>query len=298
MKVTLIQCDLIWEDRENNLNKFSAMLSGLQNKTDLVALPEMFTTGFSMNALSLAEPFPGPTFKWMKEASEKGNFGICGSYITESEGKYYNRLLFFKPDGEFMYYDKRHLFVMGGEDKVFNAGKERVIVNYLGLRFNLQICYDLRFPVWSRNRNDYDVLLYVANWPEIRRDAWLTLLKARAIENQCFVIGVSRVGEDGTGIQHKGDSMVIDPMGKVVSYIDPDIEGQITYEISLFDMKEFRAGFPVWKDADDFVINHSIIQNNCRMNSSATGSIFNMMSATGPGCNNQRIFRCISNKGE
>ena len=254
MKITLIQCDLIWEDKDINLRKFSDLLSGFQNKTDLVVLPEMFTTGFSMNVKSIAEPFPGPTFKWMKEESGKGNFGICGSYITECDGKYFNRLLFFKPDGTYSYYDKRHLFSMGGEDKVFNAGIERVLTDYLGVRFNLQICYDLRFPVWSRSRNDYDVLLYVANWPESRRDVWLTLLKARAVENQCFVIGVNRIGKDGSGIQHRGESMIIDYLGRIVSTIDPDIEGQITYKISLKKLKEFKTFFPVWKDSDDFII--------------------------------------------
>jgi omega-amidase len=255
MRVTLIQSDLIWENREENLKKFSSVLSDVYHKTDLVILPEMFTTGFSMNSESLAEPFPGTTFNWMHEESQKGNFCICGSYISASEMNYYNRLLFFKPNGEFRYYDKRHLFGVGGEDKIYKSGKERVIVNYLDVRINLQICYDLRFPVWSRNRNDYDILLYVANWPESRREAWLTLLKARSIENQCFVVGVNRIGKDGAGVKYSGDSMVIDPRGKVISAIGPNTENQITLEISLSDLKEFRTEFPAWKDADDFVIN-------------------------------------------
>jgi omega-amidase len=255
MRITLVQSDLIWENRDRNLESFSSLLSGLFDKTDLVVLPETFTTGFSMNAESLAEPFPGNTFNWMKETSAKANFAICGSYIIKIENKYFNRLLFFKPDGEYSFYDKRHLFSIGGEDKVFNAGKERVIVLHHGFRINLQICYDLRFPVWSRNRNDYDLLINVANWPESRREVWLTLLKARAIENQCFVAGVSRTGIDGKGIKCSGDSMMINPLGRQTGSIDRDKEGLVTLDISLQDIYKIRTDFPAWKDADDFIIN-------------------------------------------
>jgi omega-amidase len=255
MRVTLVQADTVWENRESNLKKISTILSDVYYKTDLVILPEMFTTGFSMNTRSLAEPFPGTTFYWMQEESKKGNFSICGSYISGNGEKYYNRLLFFKPDGEFRFYDKRHLFGVGGEDTVFSAGKERVIVDYLNARINLQICYDLRFPVWIRNRNDYDVLIFTANWPESRNGVWSTLLKARAIENQCFVIGVNRIGIDGTGLKYSGNSMVIDPRGNVISAIDTDTEDHITHDISLYELEEFRTNFPAWKDADDFAVN-------------------------------------------
>jgi len=254
MKVTLVQSDIVWENREENLVYFSTVLSGLKSRTDLVVLPEMFTSGFSMNTRLLAESFPGPTFNWMRDESKKGNFSICGSYIAQKNNYYFNRLLFFKPAGEYYYYDKRHLFGMGGEDKVYTGGKSRVIVNYADLRINLQICYDLRFPVWSRNKNDYDVLLYVANWPESRRDVWMTLLKARAIENQCYVIGANRIGKDGTGLGYSGDSLIIDPYGKTISEIS-DNKDIINGEISLEKLREFRTQFQVLKDADDFVIN-------------------------------------------
>jgi omega-amidase len=255
MRITLVQSDLIWEDRDKNISKFSSVLSTVYLKTDLVVLPEMFTTGFSMNSGTLGEPFPGPTFNWMKEESERGNFCICGSYIAGEGNDFYNRLLFFKPNGEFRYYDKRHLFGIGGENEYYKRGKEQVIVNHKYLRINLLICYDLRFPVWSRNRGDYDVLLYVANWPQSRREVWSTLLKARAIENQCFVVGVNRIGKDGEGITYSGDSMIIDPKGNVILSLNQNEEDLKTFEISLSDLKEFRSKFPVWKDADDFIIN-------------------------------------------
>lgn len=254
MKVTLVQSDLIWENKDENFNRFKSVLSGLYKTTDLVILPEMFTTGFSMNSKQLGEFFPGPTFNWMKEQSEKGDFSICGSYISKSDEDYFNRLLFFKPNGEYSFYDKRHLFGMGGEDKVYTSGRERVIVNYLNTRICLQICYDLRFPVWSRNRGDYDVLVYVANWPDIRKEVWSTLMKARAIENQCYVIGVNRIGHDGEGLTYSGDSMVINPHGNIISSIGPNIEGIVTVEISMEELTAFRKKFPVLKDADDYLI--------------------------------------------
>ena len=255
MRITLIQTNIIWENREENLKNFSSLLSGLCNKTDLVILPETFTTGFSMNSETLAEDFPDTTFDWMKEEARKGDFGICGSYIVRAEGNCYNRLLFFKPDGEHIFYDKRHLFGIGGEDKVFTSGKERVVVHFQGVRICLQVCYDLRFPVWSRNKNDYDFLIYVANWPERRHEVWTTLLKARAIENQCYVAGVNRIGTDGEGLSYIGDSMVVNPLGRVITSVNSHTEDIYTVEISLEELNDFRQKFPVWKDADEFKIN-------------------------------------------
>ena len=255
MRITLVQSDITWENKEANLASFSVILSGHDASTDLVVLPEMFTTGITMNSSSLAEPFPGDTLKWMQNEAHKGNFAICGSYICEIDNVFRNRLLFVKPDGDFIYYDKRHLFGMGGEDLVYKSGSERVIVKFMDVRFCLQICYDLRFPVWSRNRNDYDVLVYVANWPASRSEVWSALLKARAIENQCFVIGVNRTGTDGTGLNYSGDSMIIDPRGVIVSSVKPNTEDTFTKEISMSDLREFRTKFPVLNDADDFVIN-------------------------------------------
>ena len=254
MRITLVQNNPVWENRDKNLESLSKTLSTLKNITNLVILPEMFTTGFSANAACLAEEFNGITFNWMKKMSYLNGFAVCGSYIVESDGRFFNRLLFFKPDGDYHYYDKRHLFLMGGEDKVFSSGNERIIFKYNGFRINLQICYDLRFPVWSRNRQDYDLLINVANWPSQRRDAWSVLLKARAIENQCFVAGVNRIGNDGNGIQYSGGSVVLNPYGQIVGSVPTDIEGIESFEIQIGEVEKFRKEFPVWKDADDFII--------------------------------------------
>jgi omega-amidase len=254
MKLTLIQPDIIWENKSGNLERIGELISASPADTDIVILPEMFNTGFSMNPHELSEPPGSETFEWMKSMAEKCNYGICGSYIINENNHFYNRWIFVSPDNEIWSYNKRHLFSPGDEDKLFTHGNERVVFNFRGLRICPNICYDLRFPVWSRNRDDYDLLINSANWPERRRDVWLTLLKARAFENQCFVAGVNRIGIDGTGIKYCGDSMILGPKGEIIASDKRNKECLISGEILINELSDFREKFPVQNDADDFTI--------------------------------------------
>jgi omega-amidase len=255
MKITIVQPDILWEDKSGNLNKLTAMLKEVSGKTDLVVLPEMFSTGFSMQAPRLAENYQSDTYEWMENLSRNSDYAICGSYIVKESDNYFNRFVFITRDKQNFRYDKRHLFSIGGEDLIFRKGTNRLIFKYKDFRINAIICYDLRFPVWIRNRNDYDLLICVASWPESRREVWATLLKARAIENQCYVVGVSRVGTDNLGDSFAGESMIIDPKGRIITAINEYEEGIATGEISLSELNHFRKKFPVWRDADDFSIN-------------------------------------------
>jgi omega-amidase len=255
MKISIIQPDLAWEDKSRNLKNLGEMISPLYNNTDIVVLPEMFNTGFSMNPEQLSESSEAETFDWMKNIAQKGSFGLCGSYMVKENLQFFNRWVFVAPEKESWYYDKRHLFSMAGENKFFSPGKTRLIFSFRGLRISPYICYDLRFPVWSRNRNDYDLIIYAANWPESRISVWNTLIKARAIENQCYVAGANRIGTDGKGIKYCGDSMIIDPRGEIIASANPNEESSITGEISLTELSDFRKKFPVLKDADNFTIN-------------------------------------------
>lgn len=258
---TLIQIDLVWEDKKKNLATLAQKIADLHKGSNVIVLPEMFSTGFTMNAEAFAETMDGPTMLWMTDMAKKSGSAILGSFIAREAGVFYNRLVWMLPDGHFGYYDKRHLFAYAGEDKYYTAGSKRLITSANGWKLNLQICYDLRFPVWARqqaqsntpNTPEYDVLVYVANWPERRSLAWKTLLCARAIENQCYVIGVNRVGQDGKGIYHSGNSMVIDPLGQVL-YHCADIEEIFTITLNKNDLLTTREKFPFWKDADHFSI--------------------------------------------
>jgi omega-amidase len=255
MKISIIQSNLVWEDKFSNFKILDGLISPLHNNTDIIVLPEMFNTGFSIDSGKLAEPYFGETFEWMRNVAIKGNMGVCGSYIVMDRKKFYNRWVFVSPEKEHWHYDKRHLFSMGGEDKFFTAGSNRLIFNFRGVRISSNICYDLRFPIWSRNRNEYDLLIYSANWPESRGSVWETLLRARAIENQCFVVGANRIGSDGKGIKYCGDSMIIDPHGKIIHLANQNIEESISGEISMSELVDFRNKFPVLNDSDDFTIN-------------------------------------------
>ncbi len=255
MKISVIQPDTLWEDKFHNFQRLQELISPLNNKTEIVVLPEMFNTGFSMHPAELSESPRGETFDWMKSLADKGNFGLCGSYIVKDNTDYFNRWVFVSPDNDIICYDKRHLFSMGGEDRLFSAGKSKLIFTFRGVKISPYICYDLRFPVWCRNRNESDLIIYSANWPEIRKNVWITLLKARAIENQCYVAGSNRTGTDGTGITYCGDSMIIDPRGEIIASADRDEERSVSAEISLPELSEFRKKFPVMNDADDFTIN-------------------------------------------
>lgn len=242
-------------------------INGMEQRTELVILPEMFSTGFSMNPAQLAEPMDGPTIKWMQGMAAKNNIVLTGSLIVEEEGHYFNRLIWMLPNGQFGFYDKRHLFAFAGEHNHYSAGSKRLIASVKGWKINLQICYDLRFPVWARqaysapgiaetndNRShEYDLLVYVANWPERRNLAWKTLLVARAIENQCYTIGVNRVGTDGNNIYHSGNSLITDPLGEIL-YHRSDDEDLFTLTLEKDHLNQVRQKFPFGLDADEFRI--------------------------------------------
>lgn len=328
LQVTVIQSNLHWEDRAANLRMFEEKIGAVREKMELVLLPEMFSTGFSMHPGRLAEPMDGASVTWMRRVSAEKRIILAGSLIIEEQGKYFNRLIWMLPNGGMGYYDKRHLFAYAGENQVYSPGSARLIASAKGWRINLQVCYDLRFPVWARqtvaipfsppqpdpaaapaatqipsDRGDslspsavnplslspeptaglprtnppsfaetdtareavpsgsaapyagpeYDVLVYVANWPHSRIHAWKTLLRARAIENQSYVIGVNRVGTDGNGIYYSGDSMIIDPVGEVLQTVT-DQEAAITATLNPEILQSTREKFPFLKDADPFLI--------------------------------------------
>lgn len=233
-------------------------IAAIDQKTELVILPEMFNTGFSMRPEALAESMEGESIAWMKKVSRENNIVLTGSLMIKESGNYFNRLVWMLPNGQYGHYDKRHLFAFGEEDKHYTAGNKRLIASVKGWKINLQVCYDLRFPVWARQQNsdtgsEYDLLIYVANWPERRSHAWKTLLCARAIENQCYVVGVNRVGTDGNNVYHSGNSLVIDPLGQVLYHMADD-EDVNTITLQKDMLEEVRTKFPFWKDADSFNI--------------------------------------------
>lgn len=266
LTITTIQSNLSWEDKAANLRMFEQKIADIPEKTEIVVLPEMFSTGFSMNPKALAEKISarpgsdgdGETVEWMKRISQENKIILTGSVIIEEEGNYYNRMIWMLPNGQYGYYDKRHLFAYAEEDKHYTAGNKRLIASVKGWKINLQVCYDLRFPVWARQQAsedgaEFDVLIYVANWPERRSHAWKTLLCARAIENQCYVIGVNRVGTDANDINYSGNSLVIDPLGQVLYHMADD-EDVNTITLQKEMLEEVRTKFPFWKDADRFNI--------------------------------------------
>ncbi|MBQ5750724.1 MAG: amidohydrolase [Bacteroidaceae bacterium] len=255
LRVALLQNDIIWENVDANLAYCEKALQELDNDVHVAVLPEMFTTGFSMSATQYAEEGEGKTLTALKEWAARYDVALAGSYIARDEGKCYNRGFFVKPCGEVTFYDKRHLFRMGDEGKVFTAGDSRVIVQYREWRIALFICYDLRFPVWSRNvENEYDVALYVASWPQVRAHVWRSLLVARAIENACYVCGVNRVGEDGMSLAYIGDTMAIDFKGSTLDKVPDGEQGHVIVELDGDKLQSFRTKFPTWRDADAFTI--------------------------------------------
>ncbi len=266
LNFTLIQTRLYWEDKQANLAMLEDKINNIQERTEIVVLPEMFSTGFSMKPKILAETMDGECVNWMKRIAIGKKVILTGSLIIEEDGNYYNRLIWMLPNGQYGYYNKRHRFGYAGEDEYYAAGDKRVIASVKGWKINLQVCYDLRFPVWARqeatsheerlnSEPEYDLLLYVANWPEKRNHAWKTLLTARAIENQAYVIGVNRVGHDGNDIYHSGDSMVIDPLGTTL-YHKANDEDVFTITLKKDRLQEVRNKFPFLKDADTFNIIH------------------------------------------
>lgn len=293
LKITIIQSELHWENKAKNLAMFSEKIASIKEATDVIVLPEMFTTGFTMNAKTLAEKMDGKTVAWMKEVANRTNAVVTGSIIIEEKvispsgrprGAYFNRLIWAQPDGKVYHYDKRHLFRMANEHETFSSGNSRLIVEWKGWKICPLVCYDLRFPVWSRNKEFkvqsskfkvdlqsdnkvrnlehetlnpkpvFDLLIYVANWPEARKEPWCKLLEARAIENQVYVVGVNRVGLDGKEISYSGNSAVIDPKGNAISNITEHQNHIQTIELNREELDDFRAKFPVALDGDDFEI--------------------------------------------
>ena len=258
LSVSLIQSSLFWEDKKRNLAMLEEKILDIPENTNLVILPEMFSTGFSMKPSILAETMDGETIAWMKRMASSKKIILTGSIIIKDNEHYFNRLIWMLPNGTLGFYDKRHLFAFAGEDQHYTPGNKRLITSVNGWKINLQICYDLRFPVWARQQSndestEFDLLIYVANWPEKRNHAWKTLLTARAIENQSYVIGVNRVGEDGNQISHSGDSMLIDPLGNIL-FTKHFEEVVHSFELTKDTLNNTRNSFPFWKDADQFNI--------------------------------------------
>lgn len=272
LSFTLIQTNLFWEDKDANLQFLEDKINSIKENTQVVILPEMFSTGFSMKAEELAENMDGKTMHWLKKIARDQKKIITGSLAIEEKGYYFNRLIWMLPNGQYGQYDKRHLFAYAEEDKHYTAGNQRLIASVNGWKINLMVCYDLRFPVWSRQQSwvkennestfltegnerelEYDVLIYVANWPERRSIAWKTLLVARAIENQCYVIGLNRVGKDGHDIYHSGDSMVVDPLGEIL-YHKANDENVFTISLEKEHLENIRKKIPFWQDADPFLL--------------------------------------------
>jgi len=259
LKIAYIQTTLHWQNVALNLSHFSSKLAEITEQVDVIVLPEMFTTGFTMKTGGLAEKKDGIALKWMKEVANDKNAVVTGSLIFQEGKLFYNRLIWMQPDGTCRTYDKRHLFRMAGEQNEYAAGDERLVVQVKGWNICPLICYDLRFPVWSRNKMhneqyEYDVLIYVANWPERRSFAWKSLLVARAIENQSYLIGLNRVGEDGNGINYSGDSVALNFLGEKISQMEGDFDGIEIVTLNFEKLSHFRNQFPAGLDADNFEI--------------------------------------------
>jgi predicted amidohydrolase len=258
LTISIIQTKLFWENKKANMEMLEQKIKSISEKTEVVILPEMFTTGFSMKPKIFAEKMDGETVRWMKKIAAAKKIILTGSIIIEENGNYFNRLVWMLPNGQCGWYDKRHLFAYADEHSHYTPGNKKLIASVKGWKINLQICYDLRFPVWARQPADsepkYDLLINVANWPEKRIIAWKTLLRASAIENQCFVAGVNRVGQDGKEILYSGDSMIIDPLGEIL-YQKNKEEDIFTYTLQKEKVNEVRSHFPFLDDADSFVIN-------------------------------------------
>lgn len=257
--ITLIQSDLKWEDKRANLGKLSMFIKNIAGETDLIVLPEMFNTAFSMKPELFAEPLQGDTFEWMLEHSQYKKAAIAGSFMVKENGHFFNRFMVVFPDGSHKHYDKRHLFRMGNEQLHYQAGQNPLIFEIHGWKIKPQICYDLRFPVFAKNnyiggKYDYDLLLYVANWPAVRNKVWQSLLLARALENQCFVAGVNRVGIDGNGLEHLGNSCLLNARGEELIAAQADTQFVQTTSLNYADLEDFRNKFTVGLDWDRFDI--------------------------------------------
>lgn len=253
LKVAKIQTELFWEDPGKNRRQFQEKISEFSEAVDLIVLPEMFTSGFTMNAEKVAESMQGTTVNWMKQLAKSTNAAITGSIVIKEKGSYFNRLLFVAPDGSCEYYDKKHRFTLAGEQKVYSAGKTHKLIEYRGWKILPLICYDLRFPVWARNTMDYDLLLYVANWPKVRISAWDILLQARAIENMCYCIGVNRIGKDGNGHEYSGHTAAYDVLGKILNDLT-EKESETIVILEKSEIRDLRAKLGFLEDRDNFTL--------------------------------------------
>ncbi|MDR2926800.1 MAG: amidohydrolase [Cytophagaceae bacterium] len=254
LSITMVQYDIQWEASSENMTRIEVLLKKQTHQPDLIVLPEMFNTGFSMESRKVAVNMNSDVVHWMQKTAETYQSVIAGSVAIVDDGRFYNRFLAVYPSGEIVWYDKRHLFRMSGEEKSYSAGNNQRVINIKGWRCALFVCYDLRFPVWLRNCNSYDLLLFAANWPVSRIEAWKTLLKARALENQCYVAGVNRVGQSGDGAVYNGCSVLHDYKGNTVGSLSEYEEGLIEVQLSMSKLNDFREKFPVWMDADEWKI--------------------------------------------
>ena len=256
LNIALIQTDLVWHNAEQNRINFSMKIEKISKKVDLIVLPEMFTTGFSMNPQQVAEKMDGKTVLWMQKKASEINSAIAGSVIIKENGEFFNRFIFVYPSGKIDYYNKRHLFSLAGEDKVYTSGTEKMVIDYKGWKICLQICYDLRFPVFARNVENFDLLLYVANWPKPRINAWDTLLKARAIENMCYVVGVNRVGKDANNLEYIGHSAAYDCLGAVQGNKIEEKECIKLVQLDKQHIEDIRSKLNFLADSDNFKLLH------------------------------------------
>jgi len=254
LKIAMVQTAQYWEDIDANLKHFREKIEAIKEHVDIIVLPEMFSTGFSMNPSKLAESMEGRTIGWMNEMAKSADAVITGSIIIAEHGHYYNRLIWMQPDGQHQYYDKRHLFSMAGEEKEYTAGTKKLLVSVHGWKICPLVCYDLRFPVWMRNTEEYDVLIFTANWPIKRVHQWCKLLLARAIENQCYVIGLNRIGVDGGGFEYTGNSMAVDTQGEIIVEIGNEDKTEIV-TLNHEALELTRRYMPFLADRDSFEIN-------------------------------------------
>jgi len=254
LKIAVIQTDIVWQNAELNRIRYSEKINGINDAVDVFVLPEMFSTGFSMKPVGISETMQGETVKWMQNLASERNAAICGSLIISEEKKFYNRFLFVEPSGEIKYYNKRHLFSLAGEEKVYKQGTEKLVIDYKGWKICPLICYDLRFPIWARNVEEYDVLLYVANWPKARIVAWDTLLKARSIENMCYTIGVNRVGIDENGYEYSGHSAAFNCLGEQLTNTISNEAFIEIIELKKIHLIDKRKRFNFLNDKDTFEV--------------------------------------------
>lgn len=254
LNVAIIQTSLVWEDPESNRNNFEEKIGAISEPVDLIILPEMFASGFTMHAKSVAETMTGPTVSWMIALAKQYDTAISGSLVIEEQGHYFNRLLLVYPDGQIQHYDKKHTFTLASEHQTYTAGKQLLIIDYKGWRIKPLVCYDLRFPVWARNTEDYDLVFFVANWPKVRVSAWDALLKARAIENMSYCIGVNRIGFDGNGHEYSGHSAAYDSLGKRLDTISSGQETTEVITLNKSHITKYREKLGFLKDRDRFTL--------------------------------------------